>query len=502
MRSGLRRLRARSGGELRYGDDGFTIIEMVVALSILAVALLSLAYGIFGGMTVLQAGRHQTSFLELANAEAEAIRALSYAEAGVNSNDPALVPVVNPNAHYVYSGVDSLGRPVYKFDGRDAVVIDPPVAATPRAVQVVTTSPVSSRPVPYTIKRWITWTDPTGGTARRFKRIDVAIEWKEPNGRARSVRYNTLYYPGGLGAVRIPPPVASVTASPTSGFAGSTSFSFTGTATDPSGLAITSYAWNLGDLLTPSGPTVSRTFPTVGRKTVSLVVTNSAGVESVPVTADVLVGTAPGTPAPPGNVAPVAAFTATPTSGEGPLSVSVDAAASSDANGDPLTYVWTWGDATPNGDGSASGHTYTSVGTYRLTLTVRDPAGASSSASTPITVNSLTCAVSSASFKNPGTNATLNDIRLGDNDEPVNTQFVFEAVTNPSCTGVNVQLPTQTSAFTATLALVASTSTSKTWQVMATDSSKYNTGASQSGTFSATGSAGAVPFTIRFAVHA
>lgn len=501
VRSGLARLRRRSAGDLPFGDDGFTLIEMIVALTILAVALLSLAYGIFGGMNVLQAGRHQTSFLELANAEAEAIRALNYDEAGVNSDDSALVPVVDPDAHYLYGGVDAGGNPIYQFNGRDAVVIDPPAAATPPAIEVVTTSPVSNRPVPYTIKRWVTWTDPTGGTSRRFKRIDVTIEWNEAGGRARSVSYNTLYYPGNLGPVEEQPPTASFTPSPSSGFAGSTSFNFAATASDPNGFAITSYAWDFGDGGTAAGSTVSHIYSAVGRWTVTLVVTNSEGVESTTVSQNVLVGTAPGTPAPPGNVAPVASFTATPTSGPGPLSVSVDATSSSDVNGDPLSYVWTWGDSSTNGTGASSGHAYTAVGSYTLTLTVTDPAGYTGSSSTTIVVTSLTCAVNSASFKNPGTNAVSNDIDLANSDRPENIQFVFVAQTNASCTGMSVDLPTQTGTFSATLLLTSSTPTTKTWGVTTTNSDKYNTGNSQSGTFTASGDAGAVPFTMSFSAH-
>ena len=507
VRSGLTRLRARTAGELPYGEDGFTIIEMVVAITILAIALLSLAFGIFGGMRVLQAGRHQTSFLELANAEAETIRALNYAHAGVNGGvADGVAPEPDPNLNTAYPPVAG----VNKYNGRDAVIISPPRLETPPAVEVVTSSPVSDRPVPYTIRRWVTWTDSTGGTSREFKRIDITIEWSEPNGRDRSVSYNTLYYPGDLGPIEATPPVANFTMSPTAGFIASsvlpptaaTSFAFDGTpSSDPNGLLITTYEWDFGDGTAGTGLTTSHSYSSVGRKTVALVVTNSAGVESDPITRDVFVGTAPGTPAPPGNVGPVAQLTATPTSGVGPLSVSVDATASSDANGDPLTHTWTWGDGSPNGRGASSGHVYTNVGTYTLTLTVTDPAGATSVATAEISVPSLTCAVTSAYFENPSGDPIRNDIDINNQDRPENSSFVFTAVTNTSCTSLSVQLPTQAAPFTATLLLVSSTTTSKTWGLTTTNNSKYDTGASQSATFTAVGDAGAVPFSVSFSVH-
>ncbi len=76
-----------------------------------------------------------------------------------------------------------------------------------------------------------------------------------------------------------------------------------------------------------------------------------------------------GQPAP--NVPPTASFTATTTD----LSVQVDGTGSSDPDGTLASYVWNWGDSTPNGSGSTASHTYTADGTYTVTLTVTDNRG-------------------------------------------------------------------------------------------------------------------------------
>ncbi len=89
--------------------------------------------------------------------------------------------------------------------------------------------------------------------------------------------------------------------------------------------------------------------------------------------------------APQVNTPPVASFTATPTSGTAPLTVAFDASASSDADLDPLTYNWDFGD-TNSGTGVAPSHTYTTPGTYVVTLTVSDGED-SATATTTITVN-------------------------------------------------------------------------------------------------------------------
>lgn len=72
-----------------------------------------------------------------------------------------------------------------------------------------------------------------------------------------------------------------------------------------------------------------------------------------------------------GAAAPVASFTATPTSGTAPLAVSFDASLSSDSDGSISSYAWNFGDgATASGVGAT--HSYTSAGTFTSTLTVTD----------------------------------------------------------------------------------------------------------------------------------
>ena len=85
---------------------------------------------------------------------------------------------------------------------------------------------------------------------------------------------------------------------------------------------------------------------------------------------------------------PTAVFTANPTSGSAPLTVSFDASGSSDPDaGDTLSFSWDFGDGT-SGDGVAPSHTYDSEGIYVVTLTVQDSIGSTDTAVTTITVTS------------------------------------------------------------------------------------------------------------------
>lgn len=82
---------------------------------------------------------------------------------------------------------------------------------------------------------------------------------------------------------------------------------------------------------------------------------------------------------------PVASFTAFPSSGAAPLSVSFDASSSYDSDGSIVSYEWDFG----NGDievGETTTHTFNTAGTYSVKLIVTDNEGAGNSTSHSCTV--------------------------------------------------------------------------------------------------------------------
>lgn len=74
------------------------------------------------------------------------------------------------------------------------------------------------------------------------------------------------------------------------------------------------------------------------------------------------------------NAPPTASFTRSPSSGTVPLSVFFDATASADSDGAIASCAWDFGDGFM-GDGVSPAHTFTSVGTFSVTLTVVDDRG-------------------------------------------------------------------------------------------------------------------------------
>jgi len=85
------------------------------------------------------------------------------------------------------------------------------------------------------------------------------------------------------------------------------------------------------------------------------------------------------------NQSPTASFTATPVSGQAPLTVAFDASASIDADGSITSYSWNFGDGS-SGTGVTASRTYAAAGTFTTVLTVTDNRGATGRATRILTV--------------------------------------------------------------------------------------------------------------------
>lgn len=85
------------------------------------------------------------------------------------------------------------------------------------------------------------------------------------------------------------------------------------------------------------------------------------------------------------NVAPTAAFTATPEAGPSPLEVAVDASASKDSDGTIASWKWGFDDGT-QATGKTAKHTFSTVGCHKITLTVTDDDQATATADKTVVV--------------------------------------------------------------------------------------------------------------------
>ena len=180
-----------------------------------------------------------------------------------------------------------------------------------------------------------------------------------------------------LGAAPNGPPVAGITASPTT----TGPAPLTVTFADASTGGPTSWAWDFGD-----GSSSTAQFPpahlytAAGTYTASLVASNANG-PSAPATKTITVNPT-GPPASP----PVAGMTASPTTtGPAPLTVTFADA----STGGPTSWAWDFGDGSSSTAQFPPAHLYTAAGTYTASLVASNANGPSAPATKTITVNPI-----------------------------------------------------------------------------------------------------------------
>ena len=116
------------------------------------------------------------------------------------------------------------------------------------------------------------------------------------------------------------------------------------------------------------------------------------------------------------NLPPVAQFSMTPSTGQIPLSVTLDASASYDPEGQPLSFQWNFGDGTGGATGVTVNHTYNVLGQIPVALTVTDSEGLTHTLYQTLTLlneqNSLPCQTTITCYQMPGCNASNGHIRI------------------------------------------------------------------------------------------
>ena len=170
----------------------------------------------------------------------------------------------------------------------------------------------------------------------------------------------------------------------------------------------TSAFWDFGDGNTSTMTHPVHTYAMGGVYTVSLTSSNDCGTTTATQTVTL---TAP----------PSASFTASPTSGCGPLTVQF----TSTSSGNPTTYLWAFPGGTPDTSTIANPTVfYNTPGTYNVTLTVSNNVGSTSATQTNfITVNTVpnagftsTVNLDTVAFTNTSSGATMYNWSFGDGD--------------------------------------------------------------------------------------
>lgn len=200
---------------------------------------------------------------------------------------------------------------------------------------------------------------------------------------------------------------------------------------DPDGY-IVSWDWTFGDGTsgggggngtgnqtgndTGQGPYPTHIYTTFGTFDVTLTVTDNAGL-STSVTKSIHV-----------NAPPTAAFTTSEAVGKAGTPLTFNAGASSDPDGDPLNYSWSFGDGS-TATGSVVSHVFAVPGQYLVTLSVSDPyTSAYAQAYVPVIVPKSPVAIMAWSPTHPvagQTTVSFDGANSVDPDGAI-TQYIWE----------------------------------------------------------------------------
>jgi PKD repeat protein len=150
-------------------------------------------------------------------------------------------------------------------------------------------------------------------------------------------------------------PIAAFSATPTTGNA-----PLTVKFTDESTGTITSWLWDFGDGKTGTAKNPSHKYANPGTYSVSLTVTGPEGTNTKNIANYITVN----------PVTPVAAFSATPTTGNAPLTVKF----TDESTGTITSWLWDFGDG-KTGTAKNPSHKFTKAGRYSISLKVSGPGG-------------------------------------------------------------------------------------------------------------------------------
>lgn len=474
-------------------EDGFTLIEMIVGLTLMAMGMLALAQMMFSGLNTLRLSRERSAMIEIANAEMEKLRALDFGSLGVDDTVADGDPV-DPNFLTQYPGGKHDNRPYVPATAGD----------TPLAIRTVTVAPVEDADAPYQVLTWVTWHVPDGATdGEAVKRLDVEVVWGS-NGTERRVVLTSVRFPGTPPENIDPadnPPVADFTVSnatnPGAGLAVGDTARFDGSASTDENPSLLSYSWTFDGGSPQTGQIVQHTFTSPGDHTVVLTVAEPNNGRTDTIAKDVSVGGPP-----------VASFSLSQTVVD--VGEQFNATNSStDPNGDPMTSRWDYGDGTVVtvvGTGPPPAHSYGTVGNKVVTLTVSTPDGLSSSATATVSVG---CVVRTGvlSTANPVPNDTVevNSATY----KPTKRDIRLTVVTTGFCTSISGSLPGTSPLVTFGVANwnnPPAVNRLKTWvgtlQFPNAQASRptFPNAAAASAVVTATGTSGSFPFTWPYAV--
>jgi prepilin-type N-terminal cleavage/methylation domain-containing protein len=195
--------RARTENE----QDGFTMIELVMAIAISAFAFLALATMLAGTLKALAIGKSRAQGNETATQAIEDLQRYDFNDLGVCSNGDPAPPVPASLAGFTTVDLPNCsGSVVYEQPCTTAAGTLTSFAVPRQSYACVRNN------ITYNVSRYIRWTDAT----HTGKRLAVYVSWTDQIGTHQVAQESSLRSPNAASVVGLAPPqFVSVSASPT-----------------------------------------------------------------------------------------------------------------------------------------------------------------------------------------------------------------------------------------------------------------------------------------------
>jgi len=273
------------------GEGGFTIVEAMISISILAVGAFAVAQATIFGLSTTGLARQKLSSRAAVDQQMEEARALNYANLVLSDSSPIThsADTVNPD-YWVNANAQT-----YDPDGSGPLPAEAIVrvaGASPALAHYQ--NPLLNGATTYEVYRYVTWVDSTqDGTGasdaadgngdgisdangQDAKRVSVVVVWNDQLGRGSTSLSESSLFSDGQILYKAPAKNAAPTVGcPTTSVSGKT-VTFTANAADSDG-TIASVTWNFGDSATATGATVVHTYASFATYSVVNTVTDNNG---------------------------------------------------------------------------------------------------------------------------------------------------------------------------------------------------------------------------------
>jgi len=273
------------------GEEGFTLVEAMISVTILAVGAFTIAQAMMFGLSTTGLSRQRLASRAALDQQMEQARALNYDNL-VLSDASNLTHSTNPNNPDYW--VNQTAQ-TFDPDGSGSLSAEPlvRVAGASPALQHYQ-NPYVNGGTSYEVYRYVTWYDsPQDGTdasdaadgnhngvsdanGHDAKRVTVVVAWTSlVGGTTSSLSESSLFSDGQINYQAAPKNNAPTVSCPTSSISGLT-VTFTAVASDSDG-SIASVSWDFGDGTTGTGASVTHTYPSAATYTIVNYVVDNGG---------------------------------------------------------------------------------------------------------------------------------------------------------------------------------------------------------------------------------